>query len=116
MLSQETTLICLSRQLGEVSPTCRNEVLTLAELQVTTQLGFRLNIPYLRARTSTWIVNCTWLAEKTGSPSAQRCKQAKAESTTASLSAKTRSREWEIFLRTVLQTYVCRFLKGARSS
>ena len=35
MLSQETTLMCLSRQLGEVSPSCRNEVLTLAELQVT---------------------------------------------------------------------------------
>jgi len=33
MLSQETTLMCLSRQLGEVSPSCRNEVLTLAELQ-----------------------------------------------------------------------------------
>ena len=91
MLSQESTLICLSRQLGEVSPNCRNEVLTLAELQVTNQLGFSFDIPFLRARISTWIGSCTWLAGKTGSLSVQRCRQAKAESTTASLSAKTRS-------------------------
>ena len=42
MLSQETTLMCLSRQLGEVSASCRNEVLTLAELQVANQLSYIL--------------------------------------------------------------------------
>ena len=96
MLSQESTLMCLSQKLGEVSPSCRNEVLTLAELQVINRLSFSFNLSqFLRARTSIWIENCTWLAEKTGSLFVPRFKQGKAESTTASLSTKTRSRHCE---------------------
>ena len=90
MLSQETVLVCLSKQLGEVSETCRNEVLTLAELQVA-NIGNLGNPTNPRAKTSTLTENCTWLAGKTVSLCVQKSRRARVESTTVSQRTRTRS-------------------------